>query len=454
MIKAAAAAILLATLWPDTPAAAEEPSGGTPAPPPPSADPAKLLLGDIGGLRSELTKRGIIPVVTEIEEFLGNVSGGVRQGLIYEGLTDVSLAYDFRPQFHWRGNFFVRAYQIHGRGLTANYIDNLNTVSGIEATATTRLFELWYEQHIGDWLRIRIGQQSAGLEFLVTTGAKPFVNSAFGWPTLPDVDLPSGGPSYPLATPAVRFRIDASDELTFFAGIFNGDPAGPGPGNPQQRDASGTSFRIGDGILALYEARYNPDNSPKNATYRLGAWYNSERFAHQEIDTSGVSLASPLSNGMPRLHRGDASFYAVVDQPLFGGGPDGFAMFARAMGAPGDRNLVTTYLDSGITYKSPSKNLFDQTGDTIGFAAAYARIGPAARALAADMAVFTGQPYSQRSSETVLELTYQIQLMPGWQVQPDLQYIINPGGGIPNPLLPPNRIKNALIGGVRTTINF
>ena len=99
MIKAAAAVILLATLWPDTPAAAEEPSGGTPAPPPPSADPTKLLLGDIGGLRSELTKRGIIPVVTEIEEFLGNVSGGVRQGLIYEGLTDVSLAYDFRPNF-------------------------------------------------------------------------------------------------------------------------------------------------------------------------------------------------------------------------------------------------------------------------------------------------------------------------------------------------------------------
>jgi porin len=133
--------------------------------------------------------------------------------LIYEGLTDVSLAYDFRPQFHWRGNFFVRAYQIHGRGLTANYMDNLNTVSGIEATATARLFELWYEQHIGDWLRIRIGQQSAGQEFLVTTAAKPFINSAFGWPTLPDTDLPSGGPSYPLATPAVRFRIDASDEL-------------------------------------------------------------------------------------------------------------------------------------------------------------------------------------------------------------------------------------------------
>jgi len=50
------------------------------------------------------------------------------------------LAFDFRPQFHWRGNFFVRAYQIHGKGLIAANIDNLNTISGIEATATTRLF--------------------------------------------------------------------------------------------------------------------------------------------------------------------------------------------------------------------------------------------------------------------------------------------------------------------------
>jgi hypothetical protein len=64
--------------------------------------------------------------------------------------------------------------------------------------------------------------------------------------------------------------------------------------------------------LALYEARYNPDNSPKNGTYRLGVWYNSELFADQAVDTLGVSLASPLSNGMPRQHRGNASIYGIV----------------------------------------------------------------------------------------------------------------------------------------------
>jgi hypothetical protein len=87
-------------------------------------------------LRSELTKRGIIRRVSRQCQRRGSAS------LIYEGLTDLSLAFDFRPQFHWRGNFFVRAYQIHGKGLTAANIDNLNTISGIEATATTRLFEL------------------------------------------------------------------------------------------------------------------------------------------------------------------------------------------------------------------------------------------------------------------------------------------------------------------------
>jgi len=199
MIKAAAAAILLAAVWPNMTAAADEPSAGAPAPPPPSADPTKLLLGDYWRAAIRAYQARHNPGRDRDRRVSRQCQRRGSASLIYEGLTDLSLAFDFRPQFHWRGNFFVRAYQIHGKGLTAANIDNLNTISGIEATATTRLFELWYEQHIGDWLRIRIGQQSAGQEFLVTTAAKPFVNSAFGWPTLPDTDLPSGGPSYPLA---------------------------------------------------------------------------------------------------------------------------------------------------------------------------------------------------------------------------------------------------------------
>src|SRR5437879_4564724 len=95
----------------------------------------------------------------------------VRAAWFYPPRFATILAVDLRPQFHWRGNFFVRAYQIRGRGLTPE-IANLNTISSIEAAATTRLFELWYEQHIGDWLRVRLGRQAADQEFLIANGAK------------------------------------------------------------------------------------------------------------------------------------------------------------------------------------------------------------------------------------------------------------------------------------------
>lgn len=427
---------------------AQAPQSGTAPPDQTATSPYdKLLLGDIGGRRSVAADFGVSLDVSETDEILGNVSGGTHRGAIYEGLTDLSLKWDARKQFGWPGVFYVRAFQIRGRGLSANDLGgNLATASSVEADRSTRLFELWYEQHIADWLRIRVGEQAADQEFLVSSTARLFVNSTFGWPTLPGVDLPSGGPAYPLSTPAVRLRVDANDALTFLAGIFNGDPAGPGPGDPQLRDASGTALRTNDGVLALFEARYNPENSPQNGTYRLGAWFNSERFADPHLDSNGVSLASPLSNGSPRLLGNDYSVYGIIDQPL---GDTGLAGFVRAMGAPGDRNLVQFYFDAGVSYSGP----FGRDRDTLGIGYGYARIGSAARLLDMDLAATT-PGYPVRSRETVLEVTYQYQATDWWQLQPDFQYIANPGGGIPNPNAPGQKIGNAAIFGLRSLITF
>lgn len=413
------------------------------------------LLGDIGGVRPLLRRYGVQINISETSEILGNPTGGVRQGAIYEGVTDLNLGWDLRTYFHWRGVFFARAYQIHGRGLSANDLDNLNLASGIEADRATRLYELWYEQHIGDWLRIRIGEQSAGQEFLISPAAKLFVNSTFGWPTLPGIDLPAGGPNYPVGAPAVRFRVDPADGLTLFAGLFDGNPTGApiGAADPQRYDPSGTAFRVNDGAFAIAEARYNPDDSPKNGTYRLGAWFNSERFASQDVASNGAPLASPLANGMPRLLYGDYSVYGIVDQPLLppqGKDAGGLVAFGRAMGAPSDRNLVDFYVDTGLAYKGP----FGRNNDSVGVAFGYARIGAAARAFDAETATATGQPRPVRSTEDVVELTYQIGVTPWCQLQPDFQYITNPGGGIVNPTRPGQRIGNAAILGLRTSLTF
>jgi len=55
-----------------------------------------------------------------------------------------------------------------------------------------------------------------------------------------------------------------------------------------------------------------------------------------------------------------------------------------------------------------------------------------------------------------LEVTYKYQIVDGWTVQPDFQYIIRPGGNIPNPNDPTQtqEIKNAVVIGLRSTVQY
>jgi porin len=55
----------------------------------------------------------------------------------------------------------------------------------------------------------------------------------------------------------------------------------------------------------------------------------------------------------------------------------------------------------------------------------------------------------------VLEATYQAVLAPGVAVQPTLQYVIHPGGGIANPRDPDGaRVRNATVFGLRAIARY
>jgi porin len=54
----------------------------------------------------------------------------------------------------------------------------------------------------------------------------------------------------------------------------------------------------------------------------------------------------------------------------------------------------------------------------------------------------------------VLEVTYQYQVTPWWQLQPDFQYVFNVGDGEANPNIPTQKIRNEAVIGVRTNITF
>ena len=244
------------------------------------------LLGDMWGLRSWMSRYGLSLNLLETSEVFGNATGGIKQGVDYDGLTQAILQMETeRALGLYGGTFNVSALQIHGRNFSEDYLGSLQTASGIESDRATRLWELWYQQKFleEDRLDIKLGQQSLDQEFMVSQNALVFANTMFGWPMIPSADLPGGGPAYPLSALGARFRYRPIESLSFLAGVFNGSPVAHNDGgDPQQENGSGTRFPLNGGALFIAEVQYSypslgsmvyaDQSEPLSGVYKLGFW--------------------------------------------------------------------------------------------------------------------------------------------------------------------------------------
>ncbi len=217
------------------------PEEGAPAPGPfgflTGISRSENLLGDVWGLRRLLAQYGISLALSETSEVLGNLTGGVKRGFEYDGLTQMAVQLDTQQAFGWYGGTFrASALQIHGRNLSADNLFTLQTASGIEADPGARLWELWYQQKFleEDRADVKIGQQSLDQEFIVSQNALVFVNTMFGWPMVPSADLPGGGPAYPLSALGVRLRVRP---IELGNRVVGGNEREPGP--EQYRGSTG-----------------------------------------------------------------------------------------------------------------------------------------------------------------------------------------------------------------------
>lgn len=364
------------------------------------------LTGNWGGLRDDLEKTGITFGLQEQSAVFANVSGGRRRGGAYDGQTSMNLTVDLQQALGWNGaTFYASAYQLHGRGPTPTLVNSLQPPSNLEATFATRLYSLWLEQTLpGNQVCIRIGKGAASDEFMLSRNAAALMNSAFGFPTLAALDLPSAGPNYPLSSPFVRVKYQPSDTVTLMIGVYNGDPVGPGTGDPQLRDPSGTNFRFHDDTFVIAEAAYalNPGKDARYpGIYRFGAWFHSGRFPDQAIDTLGLSLADTASSGLPRQNRNNYALFALFDQMVWHPGTDndrGIGLFGLITGAPlGDRNLIDLFVAAGLNWKGPLPRE-DRKDDVLAFGIAYAHLGADARQFGNQLVAFTGSGH--RSATT------------------------------------------------------
>lgn len=409
--------------------------------------------GDPFGVVRRLSDRGVEFRLSYITDLLGNIQGGRRQGWINQGLFEPSLRIDFERLAELPGlTAYVNAFFIHNTGrIRRDYVGGVNTIAAIEAMPRIRLSEAWLEQSLaGGMVRLRAGQLAADVEFLFSDLSVMFLQSDF--PTIAALNLPGGGPAFPLATPGAMIQVEPSSRFNFRAAIFNGDTGVPRRGvDDQVRNRYNTNFRLRDPALLFAEARLQRNQEPEATglarILRLGGWAHLGRFEDFRLAADGSLLADPASVGTPLRRRGTGGLYAVLDQQLWrpagGDALSGLSVFGRVSVAPSDRSTIGFYADGGMVFANLVPG---RPNDRFGFSMIHARFSDAVRRFDRDLARFDPDAPPRRTAETNLELTYLAEIMPGFDLQPVVAHIWNPSETRSG--------RNALVMGLRARVLY
>jgi porin len=379
-------------------------------------------------LHSITEENGITFGGAYIGEGFGNLSGGILRGAAYEGLLKLTLQLDLEKIVHWGGaTVYASALYPHGNGLSRQFTGDFNILSNIDAYNSFRLFELWLQQDFfGDKASIRIGQMSADIEFYQSQWSNILINSCFG--TFPTISFGTELPIYPVGGLGGRVDFHPLSSAVVRAAVFDSNP-----GLASTTDLHGLRFHLNPstGLIILAEAVYqimpSLQNRGKEEDYTLGAYYDSRRFSGSFVEPN---------------HHSNGGFYAIVDRLLYRKEPylnaqskkTGLGAFSSFSLAPTDRNQVSFYADCGINYDGPFPG---RDNDVFALALSYTKIS--GDDLVNGVPVHSGH-------ETVLEATYRIQVTDHLGIQPDFQYIFDPGAFRHRP--------NAVVAGLRYELTF
>ena len=354
---------------------------------------------------------------------LANVQGGERPGEAYVDLLKLSAAYDGAASGHGGLTGLLSLEYHNGANFSAGRVGAFQAISSSDAQpAATRLYEAWLQQMVLDGKGgVKGGLIDLNRLYDVQETASLFLNASHGiGPDFSDAGV--NGPSiYPTTALAVTGFYRPAQGWTAQLGIFDavaGDPANRG-----RFVAIELSARQGALIVAQVEKRFGD-----RLRIEGGAWTYTAAFP---------SLDRFDAAGAPRSAHGNGGVYGLVEGRILakpGDGGGGLSGWLRLGRANGDINPVQGYLGAGLVYTGliPGRD-----GDQAGIAVARAAFGEGGRE-AGDLA---GKPIG--GAETNVEATYLYAFRNWLSLQPDLQYVIHPGGD--------ERLRNALVVGLRLT---
>lgn len=327
-----------------------------------------------------------------------------------------------------RGRLFVYGQNLSGTPLSANSVGDVQLFSNLDSTINdterpnfTTIAEYWYEQYLADdKFRFKIGKQDSNADFGLTDLGGEFINSSFGFP--PMIPLST----FPSQALGLSMFLLPTEGVEFAVGVFDGVLPSGSSGVRWGFDSFGHN-----GVMSLYQMTLKPQLGPDGqlpTTIRTGLWHHSDKTVWTEWSSSPDS----------RLFRQNYGCYTSVDQMLWkesyaGDDDQGLGAFFQYGYAPGNRNFMQNYFGGGFVYKGLLPNR-DQ--DVFGVAFADVQFSNPYRQVQADNGTEVG------NSETAIETFYKCIVGPNLSLQPDIQYIANPGGQYKDAFLPGLRFES------------
>lgn len=328
-----------------------------------------------------------------------NVSGGVREDGTYLENIDVIATLDAERAFGWSGTtLLVSGLYNNDPTLSDRIVGDLQTVSNIDTDGATRLYEAWIERVFGGGA-IKVGLIDLNSELDVNETGALFINSSHG--IGPDFSqVGENGPSiFPITGLGSVMRWDYSERVQARLAVFEGTV-----GDPDRPHRTTINLDGDEGTLLAGEVTWRATDASR---YLVGVWRHSGHsadFADEEVQRRTESLG----------------VYGLAEGALAEHGEHALTGFLRVGFADSDVHQVSRYIGAGLVWSGPLLASADGE-EQLGIAVGNIENGsPFLRAQAEQDSTFD-------CHETAIELTYRVQALSWLALQPDVQYIINPG---------------------------
>lgn len=360
---------------------------------------ASVLLAQLAGAEEACVDCANHDALTVSATYTGEqwrqASGGLATGSRYLDNLDITLDAD-AGQIVGLDGMQVFAYLLYnnGRGFNDELVGSAQGVSNIEATEALRLYELWTQWNIGAGEQsLRVGLYDLNSEFDSIESAGLFINPSHG--IGPDLaQTGHNGPSiFPVTSLGARLKASRG---VWSAQIAVLDAV---PGDVNHPDRTTIRLSADEGALLIGEADYH---SPV-ARIGVGYWQYTVDFERLDSEAAAGDV--------------NAGSYVIVEKPLALDESSRVDLFLRAGVANGRINPVDRYVGVGAVYTLASHEHEHQ----IGLSVATAEFDDPFRRIEA----LAGNVTDAR--ESIVELTYRVNVSDWLTLQPDVQYIRHPG---------------------------